>query len=403
MNKNDEVGKLLMESIVEHKKIKDAEKTTNKGEVPSMETTKKKSLAGIIGAGAGGSNVAHLLNAYGYDTAALNTTVVDMTELNVGTKITIQGLDGSGKDRKYAETEFKRSYKSFFSHDRIVKLIQNNDLIFVIATAGGGTGTILSVLVAGYIKKEFPNKNVVLVGLLGSLKEDKISQENMCEFLSDVSNKLQCPYMLFDNNRVTNVVGDDVYEAVNNEAVMAIRFLSREFMVENTRRNLDGRDYARLMSFPGLMSVTIIQNLGISISEPVLMLDDKVKAAMSASTAIITSTPDAYGVFMNVPPEIYTKVDTTFESLQNIIGKPTSGLVLGHLQNETVGPQFGLITTGLEAPLMRFEAIQKRIKEYSVTKQKASIPEVTKGASVKLAGDTGISNTGAGDDFMGSF
>lgn len=398
---NEQVSKMLLEGLTENEAARRAMKSMRE-----RDNMSNKPLAGVIGVGAGGGNVAHLLTEFGYQTIALNTTLADMQDLNTTFKFVIEGIDGSGKDRGFSSTEFKRYYKSFFEDSR-TKQILENDIIYVIGTGGGGTGTIVSVMVAGYLKHEYPNKIIILVGLLGSIKEDLVSQRNMREFMSDLENRSGgAPYMLFDNNRVKNKVGDDVFEAVNQDAVSAIRLLTREFFVENNRSNIDGRDYARLTSFSGLLSVITIDNLNITVTEESVDLTSRIQAAIDASTAIVTRDPDAYGFFMNTQQDVYRMVDTTFDDIQSKIGRPTAGLVFKHLQQKSgQGPEFGMIMTGMDAPLERFSMIEKRIAEYENMKDKAKLPTVDRnGETLKLAGDAAQDkSTGKGGGFLDQF
>lgn len=372
--------------------------------IQAKKSNGMKINAGVIGVGAAGGNVASLLTQYGYDTAAFNTTESDMVGLTVGAKIVMQNINGSGKDRAFASTQFKRSYKTFFAHNYIEKLVEN-DLIFVVGSGGGGTGTILSVMIAGFLKSEYPNKTIIAVGLLGSIKEDKISQENIREYMSDVETKLNTPYLLFDNNKVKGKVGTDVYTAVNDDAVYAIRVLTKEFFIENNRSNIDGRDYARLTSFKGLMSVIPIDDLNISVTEESIDLVSRLNIAAENTSAVVTGNPEAYGFFMNVSSEVYSSVDITFESVQKQFGYPTSGLAFKHLQDESDnGPAFAMIMTGCESPLERFKMVSRRIEEYEATKEKATLPHVDrKTTSLNLAGDDSSSETGAGAGFFDSF
>jgi hypothetical protein len=365
----------------------------------------RKSLAGIIGVGAGGGNVAHLLTSADYFTAALNTAQADMKDINVNVKIAIENVNGSGKDRSFSAKEFKGFYPSFFNHDGIKKLLEN-DTIFIVGTGGGGTGTIISIMVAGFLKTEYPNKTIILVGLLGSTKEDLVSQYNMREFMSDLDTKAaECPYMLFDNNKVKNKVGDDVYDIVNQDAIAAIRVVAQEFFVENARSNIDGRDYARLTSFGGLLSVIIVDKLNISVTEESADLIPRLKSALASTTAIVTENPDAYGFFMNTQPDLYSKIDTTFDDIQSFIGKPTAGLVFRHLQNNTqVGPELAIIMTGMAAPIDRFKIIDRRIEEYETVTEKPKLPGVERHGTVNLASDAKRPGaSGAGGNFLGDF
>jgi|HigsolmetaAR203D_1030402.scaffolds.fasta_scaffold00207_32 Cell division GTPase len=385
-------GEILTESLNESlPKIR-----ARKGEFQMRMSTS------VIGVGAGGGNIAHLMSDYdGYMTAAFNTTEADMIDLNVKHKIVIDGVNGSGKDRAFSAMEFKRSYKTFFEHPGIKELMKN-DLIIIVGTGGGGTGTIISTMVAAYLKSEYPDKTIILIGILGSIKEDLVSQRNMLEFMSDAENKLEIPYLLFDNNRAKNRVGDEVYEKVNQDIVDAIRVISKEFFIENSRSNIDGRDYARLTHFKGLMSVVTIPKLNISVSEENVDLVGRIQAAIENSTIITTESPDAYGFFVNADPEVYNLIDTTFESVQtSIAGIPTSGLVFRHLQNNSgEGPEFAMIMTGMAAPISRFKMIERRIAEYENVKEKERLPEVERSSSspLKLAGDS-KSDKGTGKGF----
>lgn len=392
-----EAGQILTQSLKE-----------NLSKIQSKkESYKMKMTASVIGIGAGGGNIAHLMSYYdGYATAAFNTTQADMVDLNVDHKVAIENVNGSGKDRAFSANEFKRSYKSFFEHDGIKELMKN-DLIFIVGTGGGGTGTIISPMAAAYLKTEYPNKMIFMIGVLGSIKEDLVSQKNMREFMSDLENKLDIPYLLFDNNRARNKVGDEVYEKVNHDVVTAIRVLSKEFFIENSRSNIDGRDYARLTSFKGLMSVITIPKLNISVSEENVDLIGRIQNAIENSTAVTTNSPDAYGFFMNADPEVYHLIDTTFDDVQNsIAGIPTSGLVFRHLQNNSgQGPEFAMIMSGMAAPMDRFKMIERRIAEYENAKEKERIPVIERESDspLKLAGDGKSDGTGRGSSVFDAF
>lgn len=393
---SNEAAKILNESLKE-----------SMGKIQGKKDSfQMKMNASVIGVGAGGGNIAHLMSYYdGYATAAFNTTQADMVDLNVDHKVVIKDVNGSGKDRAFSASEFKRSYKSFFEHDGIKDIVKN-DLIFVVGTGGGGTGTIISVMTAAYLKSEYPNKTIFSIGILGSITEDLVSHRNMRELISDLENKLNVPYLLFDNNRVKNKVGDEVYNKVNQDVVDAIRVLSKDFFVENSRSNIDGRDYARLTSYKGLTSVITIPKLNISVSEENINFDERITAAVETSTNIMTDTPEAYGFFMNADPEVYSSIDTTFNDVQlKFAGMPSSGLVFRHLQNNTgEGPEFAMIMTGMSAPVRRFKMIERRISELEQVKEKEKLPAVERDSSkLNLAGDGRSEGTGKGSSAFDGF
>lgn len=401
----EQAGKILQAQIAAQygagNKANETSEDTDKQE--ESVTMVEKIKAGLIGCGAAGGNAVAPLTKEGYITAAFNTTEDDMANLDVTYRVIVKGVNGSGKDRAFSAAEFKKSYKSFFEHDGIKNLLQH-DTIFVVGSGGGGTGTITSVMIAGFLKHEYPDKNIFLIGILGSLKEDLQSQRNMREFMSDLDNRLNCPYLLFDNNSVVDRFGDDVYEIVNSDVAAAIRTLTREFSVENTRSNIDGRDFARLTSFKGMMAIAHIDKLKVSVTDREIDLVPRVQAAINASTGIFTNDPDAYGIYMNVKPDMYKLIDTSFDDIQSIAGFPTSGLVFKHLQNATgEGPDMSIIMSGLESPIERFKQIERRIEEYENTKQKASLPSVERDTeALNLTGD-GVKKGDGGSSFLEGF
>ena len=170
-------GEILTESLNESlPKIR-----ARKGEFQMRMSTS------VIGVGAGGGNIAHLMSDYdGYMTAAFNTTEADMIDLNVKHKIVIDGVNGSGKDRAFSAMEFKRSYKTFFEHPGIKELMKN-DLIIIVGTGGGGTGTIISTMVAAYLKSEYPDKTIILIGILGSMFQFLIGTIRTLSFFATLS------------------------------------------------------------------------------------------------------------------------------------------------------------------------------------------------------------------------
>lgn len=131
----------------------------------------KESLL-FIGIGQGGSNIVNLFDKKGYLTFYLNTSNDDLSLIDSEFKYHVPGGRGCNKDRKKA-LQYAQNY-----YEEITNTIDSNfptqDVVYLVFTLGGGTGSGLGPILLEILSMKNPDKKyngiVVLPGLNESVK-----------------------------------------------------------------------------------------------------------------------------------------------------------------------------------------------------------------------------------------
>ena len=127
-----------------------------------------KSDIGFIAIGQGGGNIGVLLAQKGYNVLCINTSTEDLNTLSGAKHIYhIKGGAGCNKDRDKAKALIAEDSNSLIS--KITQTIQE-EFVFVIFTAGGGTGSGSSPMIIDLLIQHM-NKKVGAICVLPSLNE----------------------------------------------------------------------------------------------------------------------------------------------------------------------------------------------------------------------------------------
>ena len=103
---------------------------------------------GIIGIGACGSNIANLFENKNYPTVYVNSSMEDLNSIKGIHKLHISGAEGAAKDRKRV---LQLAMESFGDIMQKVENIITQKYVVVIFSAGGGTGSGLSIPILKYL------------------------------------------------------------------------------------------------------------------------------------------------------------------------------------------------------------------------------------------------------------
>ena len=142
-------------------------------------------VSGVIGIGNAGSQVASLAVSEQMDAVVINSSENDLSTIpdNV-IKFPLGDLRGAGKNREEAKKFLKDSIKKILQTDEFVEFMDKKDVIFVVSSTGGGTGSGISPILTQILKKMFPDSYVILVGILPTLDEAYSTQINTLESVS---------------------------------------------------------------------------------------------------------------------------------------------------------------------------------------------------------------------------
>ena len=103
---------------------------------------------GIIGIGACGSNIANLFENKNYSTVYVNSSIEDLNSIKGVHKLHIVGAEGAAKDRKRV---LQLAMESFGDIMQKIENIITQQYVVVIFSAGGGTGSGLSIPILKYL------------------------------------------------------------------------------------------------------------------------------------------------------------------------------------------------------------------------------------------------------------
>lgn len=232
-------------------------------EVPGIVTL------GIAGAGNGGCQIAQ--KAYlekQFDAVAFNTSLKDMLNVTAPIpKIVIGDERGVGKDRDVALDYIYKNYKQITDRTEVIDFIKNNEVIVVINTAGGGSGSgmgfpLLNVLMAK--AKELgllSSRRFILVHILPQLREGKLSQENTMSYFADIPKGFSVPFMSYDNERYAGLSPSETLEKVNRDIVEDLCVLRGDYIKQTPYESVDEEDLFRVLEAPGRLIVLRANNI----------------------------------------------------------------------------------------------------------------------------------------------
>ena len=97
---------------------------------------------GIIGIGTAGSQVAELATKNQIDAVVINSSENDLSTIsNNIIKFPLGDLRGAGKNRTEAKKFLKDAIKKILNEENFIEFMDDKDVIFVISSTGGGTGS----------------------------------------------------------------------------------------------------------------------------------------------------------------------------------------------------------------------------------------------------------------------
>ena len=233
---------------------------------------------GIIGVGNTGNQIAELAHdQLKIDTIAINSSEKDLETINGQIpKILIsdksQLSKGAGKDRGLAKKYLKDSVMSLLKEKSILAMASEKDVIFVISSTGGGTGSGTAPLLANILTETAPDTKIILVGVLPVNNEALSAQVNTLEYLNELYKVLDKPtYMLYDNDKLSNLPSYKIMETVNAEIVQDINVLKCTYNFTTKYDSIDDRVrrncHVESQRDKKVMATGVITNLSRNLTE----------------------------------------------------------------------------------------------------------------------------------------
>lgn len=141
---------------------------------------------GIIGVGEGGCNVANKFEKLGYKTFYINSAMKDLNKLETNSDNTYHITDAKGcvRDRDKAKSYLKNNYDIILSN--IKQRMGNLNIIFVVFSMGGGTGSGMSPMLMNGLMAHMPNSTFGSMGIIPDNMSSAKMKANTCECYSEL-------------------------------------------------------------------------------------------------------------------------------------------------------------------------------------------------------------------------
>ena len=219
---------------------------------------------------------------------------------------------------------------------------------------------IVSQMFAGTTK-------VITIGVLPVMSEALSAHVNTLEYLNELYSALDnSTYMLYDNDRYSNLPSYKMMEKVNHEIVKDIDVLRCTYNYSTPYDSIDEQDMKRLISFPGRLAVARLEDIKErDLDEQTIedLLIKKIKTFPHVEMQRdqkITAT----GVIANLSDVVFDEFDNHIPKVVEFIGSPDHDFNhISRNEDRKMPNNVFLIMSGLSAVNDRILKLTDRIDE----------------------------------------
>lgn len=244
-----------------------------------------KEQFGVIGIGACGSNIANLFENKNYSTVYVNSSMEDLNSIKGAHKLHIVGAEGAAKDRKRV---LQLAMESFGDIMQKIESIITQKYVIVTFSAGGGTGSGLSIPILKYLTQ---------IG------------------------KICIPVMVLPDGRSSAKINENAYNACIE--LMSIQGLGATFLLDNEKDDKFSINHKFVCEFDTFVTIknsSVHGNFDISerkqiLSCPGVAVMGKLSRARSTTPEIIESLHNGIYAKIEAKSCYYLGVITSNRSL----------------------------------------------------------------------------------------
>lgn len=331
--------------------------------------------AGVIGIGNAGSQVATLAKQEEIDAVVINSSENDLSTIpDTIVKFPLGDLRGAGKNRNEAKQFLKQSVAKILNEPKFIDFMKKKDVVFIISSTGGGTGSGIAPIMSEILKKSFPDSYMVIVGILPTLDEAYSTQLNTLEYTNELYKKLDKPtYMLYDNDKMKDLASHIMMQKINKSIISDIKVIIGTYNYTTKYSSIDEKDTAMIISTTGRMvvsSYTGIKEKDLDKSSIDETLERNLKEGAHAEVQTDRIIKRS-GVIANLSEAMSEKFDDHLLGLQKFIGAPVEEF--SHIAinaDKSLPNNVFFIGAGLSPITDRIEKINERIAEIEALQDK---------------------------------
>ncbi len=313
----------------------------------------------VIGVGNAGCQACVKLVKDGHNVFVINSSQKDLDDRIVDKAIPsyiIGNCRGAGRNRDTAKIFLKTELEKLFSTEAFSKMIQDSDIIVVVASTAGGTGSGCGPLLVNRIQTMFPNKTAIFFGVLPKFSESAQAQFNALECMKEVSNdKYPMPYMIADLHAYENDPSDVAYDKIATYITDCLNVIRGDYMVESPFGMIDENDLLTIINENGYMVINHIQGIQQKDLEQHTvqsMLIEQIKKGTAARFQKDKVVRKA-GIIINTPEQADDPCKAgNYEELEEYIGYPLDVFTNYSICDKPKG-NAALIMAGMSKPIDR--------------------------------------------------
>lgn len=318
---------------------------------------------GVLGSGNFGGQVANVAVSCGYPAVAINASEQDLELLNPDViPYLIGDGKGTGKSGDIAK-EFLLSHLGFLKEKDFTNFIDNNDVIIMAGSSGGGFGSNTIPTLTQILMELYPEKLFIVLTVLPDENETYTAQYNSQQFMLAVT-ELNIPYIIYDNDKFKTLSPSESSEKIISNIRIDLQVLAGEYIRTTNIGGIDSRDLLTCLSVPGRMMIDIITPFdeldlvdGSIVKTIRAHIDTNGHAVMVDNKLIMASA-----IMYNINNDVNEYASVVKSELQE-----TFGTHVTDYRNEAVdqdGDTFiCVVLSGLDLPATRIDRIISRINK----------------------------------------
>lgn len=338
-----------------------------------MKGSKEMLKVGIVGIGNTGNQIAALgMKELKIPVLAINSSEKDLETVPEGVpSILLKNgnapAQGAGKDRSLAKKYLKNTIKEMLGSEKVTSFIASLDILFVISSTGGGTGSGTAPILTSVVNNMFSKVKTILIGVLPVMTEALSAQVNTVEYLNELYSSLSTQtYMLYDNDKFASLPSYQIMEEVNKEVIKDIDVLRCKYNYTTRYDSIDEEDMKRLTSFQGRLMVSRLEDIKEKECESKSIEDMLISNIRS--NAHVESQRDrkviASGIITNLSETVSRDFDNHIPKVRDFVGVPIHDFNHIYINEERKMPNnVFLILSGLSPVNDKIFKINDRIDE----------------------------------------
>lgn len=324
----------------------------------------------VLGIGNAGNQVANVAVREGIPSFCINASEKDLDAINKDIDTFIVGnREGAGKDRRIAKGYVKQYYQPLLESEEFDAFIDDADIVFVVSSTGGGTGSGMSVLMADILSHKYEGKIFITVGILPILNDSIGAQRNTLEYLKELKG-LGKSYMLYDNNKYKELSPNAYMTKINEEIIDTLKYIRGDYSFRTSYGMIDDADMVKLFTVPGMITMVTSEGFQEKDMEDDTKLDSLLVKAMKANGVCnidMSRVLKRLGVIVNLEEEMTKYYDPSLTALESFAGEPFESFehyyVIEDGAADELKNRIAVILAGLSIPNDRITLIVQRIDE----------------------------------------